>query len=226
MGRLRGARGEGQRTVRARDVRKWWRDHQEGVPHARPEPIPTDYLNAALVHLEGLAAWRAEHLPWHELHPPLQADRGDGQPVVVDMTPLVAALRTMGDAALERDFSETLEAAWEAARACVVHGTPPEPSLIASLVRFGPIPDDMRMLVADMLEGRLKRRAGRRMTPLLERQWRALFVHRVFRWKRAIEWLRKRNGHSADPYREALLRVKAETGIPESTLDKWCYPRS
>jgi len=163
-----------------------------------PSPLPRDHLEHAIIQLLQAAATRPELRAMHA-------------PEYDDVT-----LALIGDA-------------WNKVRECIRTGDPPGRDEIGFLVRLGRVPHNMFQFVADMLEGRIKQNRGRRASRLpytFENERRAVIVHRVFRWKRAIERQRARTSRSADPYQEALMRVSVETEVPESTLDKWCYPRS
>lgn len=190
---------------RWRDVWKWHlaRDDDPGprwrVPaRPLPDPTPQDYLLDALLNLVQAAATRP-------------------------------ALRAMRPAEYDDEVHALLRCAWDRVRDCMSVGDPPATNAVAFLVMLNGVPDDMRNLVADMLEERVKRPRGRRRASRRpfdrDVQQREVIVHRVFRWKSAIQRQRDRSGRSADPYREALMRVSAETSIPEGTLHEWCYPR-
>lgn len=163
-----------------------------------PPPMPRDHLADAIIQLLEAAATRPE-------------------------------LRAMHAPEYDDATLALIAHAWDKVRECVRAGDPPGPDEIAFLVRLGRVPNNVCRLVADMLEGRVKRTRGRQSSRLpyaFENERRAVIVHRVFRWKAAIERQRGRTGRSADPYREALTRVSCETDVPEGTLDRWCYPRS
>lgn len=118
-------------------------------------------------------------------------------------------------------------AGWQHVRTRQEGGRPVDPAAVAELYfRAGGAPVGFRDLVRDYLTGAITAKRGRKPAPREEQIYRMVAAHRVERWKRAYARKRDRAGYSSDPYREALFRVAGELDVPESTLDKWCYPRS
>ncbi len=125
----------------------------------------------------------------------------------------------------DRTMERIVARAWDYVRSRSDAGDPVPAEAVAELVRHWPIPDDLRALIAGMLTGDVKQKCGKKPAGREDRIRRAVTVHRVMRWKRVFDRIRQRTGRSSDPYREALMKVSEETGTPEATLDKWCYPR-
>jgi hypothetical protein len=105
---------------------------------------------------------------------------------------------------------------------------PPPAETLAMFVRESNIPPAMREHIERVLLGKVKRRRGRPAGVATElrfvHEFRAL-LYRIARYKRVYERRKQRTGATFKPYEMALWKVAEETGIPEATLDKWCYPR-
>ena len=98
---------------------------------------------------------------------------------------------------------------------------------ISNLVRAGHVPDDMRPLVADLLEGKRVRPAGRKRPALAAVFRQAYLAFLVIRVKRRLEWRAKQGlNHVIDTYIEAKELVGARYRVSPDRLDKWVYPRS
>lgn len=125
-------------------------------------------------------------------------------------------------------ISELGKLAWPRIERTLEAGEHPRMGAIIDALRdekTGPVPKEIRNYLADLLEGRKNRPRGRPTSSVSEKFWaqsmRSYWAHRVFRWKRVIE----KRYHQPDAYHAALEKVSKESEIPESTLDKYCYPR-
>lgn len=184
------------------------------------------------------ARWRDERaalrelpfLPSYKHRPPGLRPSGHvaGTPLSLWLDLHLFGFDPVEDAELYRN---ALDAAWWLLRRRFELNDPPPPEAVALAVRHGgPIPDDMRGHIADMLEGKAKRRRGPKRfhsmyDPAAGRD-RLAWAYRVVRWKRVYEREKARTGKMMDAYRSALWKVSEESGIPESTLDRWLYPRA
>lgn len=96
-------------------------------------------------------------------------------------------------------------------------------------------PRDLLKHLVDAFTGQIsyprgfKKGSGPRFPRWSDTLVRRAQLHRIWRWQRAYERQRRRTKPAGQiterPYLLALARVSRETGVPESTLDKWYYPR-
>ena len=107
--------------------------------------------------------------------------------------------------------------------ALVLKGNDPDIKELALALRGGrPPPSVIRIYLADLLEGKRKRKRGRkRADPSKGFLRKRSLADRVFRWKRVLE---NRYGKT-NAYRVALEKVSVERNLSENTLDKYFYPR-
>ena len=82
------------------------------------------------------------------------------------------------------------------------------------------IPVEAAAAIADILRGGMKRSRGGRRTSLAEHFHRKRHVFKVAGRKWELD-----AAGAGNTYREALAEVSRQTGVPEDTLDKWCFPR-
>ena len=112
---------------------------------------------------------------------------------------------------------------WGYMESLVLKGNDPDIKELALALRGGrPPPSVIRIYLADLLEGKRKRKRGRkRADPSKGFLKKRSLADRVFRWKRVLE---NRYGKT-NAYRVALEKVSVERNLSENTLDKYCYPR-
>ena len=108
----------------------------------------------------------------------------------------------------------------------VRRGNDPDLAELAKTLRGKqPVPPQVRSYLGDLIEGKRKRKRGRKALAPSERAIKQIrefsLAERVRRWKRVFE----KRYCKPNAYREALEKVEEETGISENTLDKYCYPR-
>ena len=118
--------------------------------------------------------------------------------------------------------------AWGPIQDQLKRGEHPELTEIARALRgHQSIPHDVRCYMADWLDGKLKRKRGRKPDKSIERRLRDwALISEVNLW---IEVCKRAERRGIKPrggaYWAAIAKVSKESGIPESTIDKIYYPR-
>lgn len=162
----------------------------------------------------------------------------DMLPDAVDYVPLDEEVRNAwADVrraiALERRRSEKHSAQQGSAkeRLPIAASLYPEDSMLlqsdclAVLIEAGPVPPDLRTLVADVLERKRIRRPGRKPPDLDEVLEQAYLADRVARVKRVIVRHISRGGHCRDAHMEASELVSRQFKVSTDQLDAWFHPR-
>ena len=119
--------------------------------------------------------------------------------------------------------------AWGPIQDQLKRGEHPELTEIARALRgHQSIPHDVRCYMADWLDGKLKRKPGRKPDKSIQRRFRDwALISEVNRWIDVIKSVEERRGIKprGGAYWAAVAKVSKETSIPESTIDKIYYPR-
>lgn len=108
------------------------------------------------------------------------------------------------------------------------HDKDPEISEIAQALRGEqPVPGEVRLYIADLLEKKKERKRGPKVDRSDRKKIRYLWVrYEVNHWVRVCNRA-KRCGiiTKGTAYEAAIEKLSKETGLPESTIDKIYYPR-
>ena len=117
---------------------------------------------------------------------------------------------------------------WGAIQNKLKRGEDPEKSEIALALRGSqPVPHDVRCYIADLLEGKIRRKRGPKVDTSDQKRLRDFGLRsHIHHWIEVCE--RAQRCGITTPggaYRTALQKVSERTGKSEHTLDKIYYPR-
>ncbi len=104
----------------------------------------------------------------------------------------------------------------------------PEISEIAQALRGEqPVPGEVRLYIADLLEKKKKRKRGPKVDRSDRKKIRVLWVrYEVDHWVRVCNRAKRRGIITkGTAYEAAIEKVSKETGLPEWKIDKIYYPR-
>ena len=118
--------------------------------------------------------------------------------------------------------------AWGPIQDQLRRGEDPEISDIAQALRGEwPVPEDVRSYIANLLEGKIKRKTGSKIDKSDRKKARYLWVmYEVGHWIKVCKRAQRRGiPLQGGIHATAREKVSKRTGIPESTVDKIYYGR-